>query len=144
MTILDTNVVSELLADSPSPIVLEWFDSVDRVGSTAVTVMEFRHGSSRLPPGRRRDQLIEKFEQFIRLVTQDIFVFDVPAAEEAGEYLAMRERIGHPLVDHRDAMIAGVVLNLVNRHAMPARLATRNVRHFLHVPVVNPWEASRR
>ena len=39
-----------------------------------------------------------------------------------------------------DAMIAGVVFRLNNVDGRPARVATRNVKDFQGVPLVNPWE----
>lgn len=143
MTILDTNIVSELLKPSPEPAVLDWFDSirVPVVAFTAVTVMEIRHGIARLPRGRRRDNLTAKFEQFSALAVSEIIPLDLPAADEAGAYLAERERIGRPLADHRVAVIAGIVLRLSNRDGRPTTLATRNVNDFAGLNVINPWTA---
>ena len=61
--------------------------------------------------------------------------FDIPAAKEAAELMALRKIRGRP-GGFRDTMIAGIV------HATRATLATRNVAYFedLSVPVVNPWK----
>ena len=60
MTILDTNVVSELIAMSPSEVVVHWISSqrlLDDLLLTAVTVAEILYGVELLPKGKRRDRL---------------------------------------------------------------------------------------
>jgi predicted nucleic acid-binding protein len=57
--VVDTNVVSELMRPSPSPLVRDWVNAQapGELCTTAVTVAEVRYGLERLPDGRRKDSL---------------------------------------------------------------------------------------
>lgn len=138
MILLDTNVVSELLLAKPETHVLRWLDRqpASSIWISAVTVYEIRFGLLVMPPGNKRSSLIEWFERWlVDVVERRIVDFDNLAAGEAAKLAADRKRVGR-LRDHRDTMIAGIVL------ANQATLATRNVRHFDDIAksVVNPWE----
>jgi hypothetical protein len=138
MILLDTNVVSELMLAKPETHVLRWLDRqpASSIWISAVTVYEIRFGLLVMPPGNKRSSLIEWFERWlVDVVERRIVDFDNLAAGEAAKLAADRKRVGR-LRDHRDTMIAGIVL------ANQATLATRNVRHFDDIAksVVNPWE----
>ena len=139
MIVLDTNVVSALMADSPDAAVVDWFDRqpADSIWTTAITVFEVRLGIAGLPASKRRTALQSEFEKVLAEdIEHRILDFDSAAAVEAAALSAVRARKGRP-VDVRDTLIAGIAL------ARRATLATRNVRHFgdLSVPVVDPWHA---
>ena len=140
--VLDTNVISELLRERPHPSVIRWGKALSIAGTAvaAPAVMEARYGVYTLPAGRRRDKMRAQLEAFLSRAVGEIIPVDAAAAEEAAEYLAERRRIGRPLADKCDAMIAGIVLRLNSRDGRPARVATRNVDDFLNVPLVNPWD----
>ena len=144
MTVLDTNVVSELLKVSPHPAVLAWFSPhrVDDLAITVTTVMEMRYGIERLPTGRRRRGLTALFDDFLGNAVAEVVPFDLPSTEAAAAYLAERERSGRPLADVRDAQIAGIVRRLASRDGKPALLATHNTGDFIGIPVVDPWIAT--
>ena len=137
MIILDTNVISALMRETPDAIVIAWLDGnpADSVWITSITLFEARFGIALLPKGRRRQGLEAGFE---RLLAEDlenrVLDFDSAAANAAASLAAQRQRAGRQ-VDIRDTQIAGIVL------ARRATLATRNVRHFsdLSVSVVDPW-----
>ncbi|PYV49317.1 MAG: VapC toxin family PIN domain ribonuclease, partial [Acidobacteria bacterium] len=60
MTILDTNVVSEVMATFPSHAVLAWLAkgrTADEFFITTITVAEIFYGIELLPMGIRRDTL---------------------------------------------------------------------------------------
>jgi predicted nucleic acid-binding protein len=138
VTILDTNVLSELMQASPDGAVVDWVDRQpsDELWITSITVYELRLGLALLAAGRRRRALEEGL---ILLLANDlehrVVDFDTAAATTAAALTVTRRKRGRP-VDFRDTQIAGIVL------ARRAILATRNVKHFLDldVPVVNPWE----
>lgn len=137
MIVLDTNVVSALMADSPEAAVVDWFDRqpAESIWTTAITVFEVRLGIAGLPAGKRRTALQAEFEKVLAEdIEHRILDFDGPAAAEAAALAAARNRKDRP-VDVRDTFIAGIVV------ARRATLATRNVAHFsdLPVPVVDPW-----
>lgn len=141
MIILDTNVLSALMADAPEPAVVTWLDRqpAESIWITTVTLFEARFGLGALPAGRRRRQLQASLDELIEQDLENrILPFDDAAAIEAAALAAERERKGRP-VDVRDTFIAGIAL------ARRATLATRNVRHFgdLSVPVVDPWRSGR-
>jgi toxin FitB len=137
MIILDTNVLSALMRHSADKKVVEWLDKQPRssIWTTSITILEIRYGLQILPVGKRRSALIQTFEKvLVDKIESRVAPFDIVAAQQAGDLLALRHRKGRP-GELRDTMIAGIVL------ASHATLATRNTSHFedLSVPVVNPW-----
>lgn len=138
MIILDTNVLSALMRQTPDPAVIGWMDGQPRTSlwTTSVTVLEVRFGLQILPGGKRRSALMQSFDALLDKMGQRVAAFDLAAAEHAGDLMASRHKRGRP-VELRDTMIAGIVL------ARHATLATRNVQHFqdASVPLVDPWSA---
>ena len=139
MIILDTNVLSALMRQSPELTVVEWLDrqQADSVWITSVTLFEARFGLAVLPKGKRRQSLETAFARLLVEDLEDrVLAFDSAAATEAVLLAAERQKAGRP-VDFRDTQIAGIALS------RRATLATRNTRHFqdLRVPVVDPWQA---
>jgi toxin FitB len=139
MIVLDTDVLSAIIAPLPIAHVTAWLDtqSPTDLCLTAITVYEVRAGIESLPASRKRSALERAFETALKESFEGrVLPFDWDAAEEAGKLAARRRRIGRPK-EHRDTQIAGIVLS------RGATLATRNVRHFsdLEVPVVDPWTA---
>lgn len=136
MIILDTNVLSALMRQTPDRPVVEWLDRQPRVSiwTTSVTILEVRFGLEILPAGKRRSFLIQAFDAVLDKIGQRVAPFDDEAARQAGELMAERHRKGRP-GDLRDTMIAGIVL------AHGATLATRNIVHFSDTAasLVNPW-----
>ena len=138
MIVLDTNVLSALMRDTPDPAVVEWLDNqpAESIWTTSVTVFEIRTGIELLTPSRRRKRLDAIFSQ---LLDQDldgrVQPFDLTAAITAGTIAATRQRTGRA-VEIRDVQIAAIA---ASRHAT---VATRNTRHFdgTGVAVVNPWD----
>jgi len=138
MILLDTNVLSALMQVAPDEAVARWLDQQPResIWITTITVMEIRAGLQAMPASRKRSALANALTVLLGEKIQGrIAVFDMSAAEEAGELMARRKLKGRP-VDSRDTMIAGIA------QASRATLATRNTSHFsdLSVPVVNPWQ----
>ena len=139
--ILDTNVISALMQQTPVKPVVAWLDrqATESVWVTSVTVFEARYGIGLLPRGRRRSALQSAFERFLaEFLEWRVLDLDHEAATVAAWVAAGRRSAGRT-VDMRDTLIAGIAL------ARRGRLATRNVRDFsdLDVEVVNPWEAAR-
>ncbi len=138
MIILDTNVLSALMRPEPEVAVLKWLDQQPEssIWTTSITLMEIRYGLQSMPAGRRREQMTQELEAVLREDIEGRYLsFDLAAAEQAAELMALRKLKGRP-VQLRDTMIAGIAL------ATRATLATRNTSDFegLSVPVVNPWE----
>ncbi len=138
MIVLDTNVLSALMRQTPDRDVVDWLDDQPRssIWTTAITVLEVRFGLQILPGGKRRTLLMQAFDMVIaEKIENRIAQFDLAAAQHAADLMASRQRRGRT-VDLRDTLIAGIVL------AHGAALATRNVDHFADLPVraVNPWK----
>ncbi len=136
MIILDTDVLSAIIAPIPTAHVAAWLDNqVDTdICLTAITIYEMRAGIEALPVSHKRKALEEAFEAALELFERRVLSFDRDAAEEAGRLAARRLLIGRPK-EHRDTQIAGIVLS------RGAAFATRNVKHFsdLGVLIINPW-----
>lgn len=138
MTILDTNVVSELMKSSPSPAVIAWMSSqtTEELFTTTITVAEILYGVEILPHGRRRDQLLEEAEAtFSEDFAGRILLFDEAAAHLFALIGAARRTRGRP-IGFPDAPIAAIA------RAHKTALATRDMDDFegCGLRLVNPWE----
>jgi predicted nucleic acid-binding protein len=137
--LLDTNVISALMRQSPDLEVIRWLDQQPRmsVWTTAVTILEISFGLQVMATGKRRSTLMDSFERLLNeMIQQRIAYFDGAAAQQAANLMAARKKRGQA-GELRDTMIAGITL------ASHATLATRNTRHFEDISsfVVNPWVA---
>jgi toxin FitB len=134
MILLDTNVVSALMAQDAR--VVAWLDTQpgESVWLTSITLFETAFGLALLPAGKRKRALEAAFAALLAEDLQGrVAAFDGAAANAAASLAAKRRRAGRP-VDMRDTQIAGIAI------ARRATLASRNLRHFDGVPnVVDPW-----
>lgn len=138
MTVLDTNVISEVFKPVPSEEVLEWLAAqvAESVFTTAITEAEIFYGIELMPQGKRRAQFAAAAEKVFAEFAGRILNFDSGAAREFAVIVAARDRIGRP-VSEPDAMIAAIArIHL-------ASVATRNTRDFelCEIQLINPWEA---
>jgi predicted nucleic acid-binding protein len=140
MIVVDTNVASELMRPSPSPLVQEWVSAhvAGELCTTAITVAEIRYGLERLRHGRRKDRLLAAADEVFTAFSDYVLPFDADAVACYALVVAHRERIGLP-IEGFDAQIAAIC------RARGAALATRNVKDFQEtgIGVINPWQASR-
>jgi len=138
MIILDTNVLSALMRQTPDPSVVTWLDQQPRssIWTTSITVLEVRFGLQIMVSGRRRSAVVQAFEEVLDKIGERVLPFDVSAAGQAGDLMASRHKRGRPR-DLRDTMIAGILL------ARQAAIATRNTAHFSDIAatIINPWVA---
>lgn len=136
-TLLDTNVLSELLRARPDPAVLAWFASQapDSLVVSAVTQAEMLLGARLLPVGKRRQQLQQALVAMFR---EDfggrVLPFDTAAAADYADVVQARRSAGRP-ISQFDAQIAAIALS------RSTGLATRNVADFEGCGLVvdNPW-----
>lgn len=139
MTILDTNVVSEVIASSPSDAVLAWLAGVrsaDELFITTITVGEILYGIELLPAGKRRERLnVDAEKMFIEDYEERTLSFDERSARAFAQIAASRRKMGRP-ISELDAQIAAIAA------VYDATLATRNTADFEHcgLRLVNPWE----
>lgn len=139
MVILDTNVLSELMARRPAANVVTWANTQQRsqMVTTSITIMELYSGLHLLKSGQRRSALATDIDWAIDdLLDGRILNFDRNAGVAASQLYAKRRKAGRT-IEVRDTMIAGIA------QARRIPIATRNVDHFdgLAVKVINPWNA---
>lgn len=139
MILLDTNVVSAVMAPAPAAAVVEWLNRqvTETLFLSTVTVAEIGYGLRLLPDGRRRRDLRDRFARFVATgFEQRLLPFDAAAADLYGEVLGHRREPGRPL-GVLDGQIASIARS---RHLA---VATRNVRDFEEcgLEVINPFAA---
>jgi predicted nucleic acid-binding protein len=126
MILLDTNVVSEVMAPTPNEPVLEWLDQreTETLYISTVTIAEIEYGLAALPDGRRRRTLSDRFERFLTLgFAQRVLPFDETAARLYGRLMGRRRKLGRPM-----SVLDGQIAAIAKAHRLA--LATRNVRDF--------------
>lgn len=137
--ILDTNVVSELIKETPNQQVTDWLSrqSMNDLYLTTIIVAELFYGASVLPAGKRKNQLLFQLEQFAALFNGRIFSFDLAASRAYAEIMANAKTNGLA-IQKADGYIAAVA------KVQQTAVATRDVSPFLsaNVAVINPWEIS--
>lgn len=136
--ILDTNVISELIAKQPNEKVVAWLDGLDpsTIYLTVITIGEIRKGIEKLPASKRRDtikawleaDLLLRFQRKILDITTEVMLM-------WGELAGRLENEGKP-VAAIDSLIAAIALQ--GRYS----LVTRNDSDFQYtgIIVINPWK----
>jgi predicted nucleic acid-binding protein len=138
MILLDTNVISEPLRQTPSPGVIDWIDRqpLETLFLSAVTVAELRFGVATLPKGKRRDELHDNLERrVLTLFAGRVLPFDTGASVEYAA-LMTRARAAGQAIGAADGYIAATAAS----HRMS--VATRDVSPFqaAGITVINPWQ----
>ena len=136
--LLDTCVVSELVAKQPNPRVLEWIDSVDQDGVylSVITIGELTKGIEKLPNSKRKQELSDWMENELLVRFQDkVIALGVDILVHWGTMVARLEAKGRTL-PAMDSLIAASALE------KGLTLVTRNEADFdgTGVEIVNPWK----
>lgn len=139
MIILDTNVLSETLRQTPNDCVLLWLTEQPRSAlfTTTVTRAELLYGAQLLPDGRRKTALLSTVLKIFSLdMAGQVLGFDNDAADQYAKIAATRKNNGKP-INQFDAMIAAIT------KSRGGRLATRNTKDFSDcgIEIINPWSA---
>jgi len=139
MILLDTNVVSEPLRQTPDARVSHWIDAqpLETLYLAAVTVAELRAGVALMPVGKRRDALHNYLEKrVLPLFAGRVLPFDMACTSAYAKLTARSRNVGCTIAT-ADACIAAVALTngLI--------VATRDTRPFLAagLEVINPWQS---
>ena len=137
-TVLDTNVLSEIMKPQGARKVKNWVVTQPRENLfiTSITQAEILYGIAILPDGKRRQALrVSAQAMFVEEFIGQILAFEQKAAVDFAEIAANRKKIGKP-ISQADAQIAAICL--VNN----AAIATRNVDDFAdcQIKIVNPWD----
>lgn len=140
-TLLDTNVLSELLRADPDAAVLTWFSlqPADSLFVSAVTQAEMLLGVRLLPAGKRRAQLERAVDGlFGEDFAGRVLPFDAAAATAYAAVVQARRQSGRPIAQF-DAQIAAIA------RSRRAGLATRNIGDFegCGLALSNPWSRVR-
>ena len=138
MTILDTNVLSELMKPNPSPEVVAWTESNlwSELFISAITQAEILYGLDLLPSGKRKDALqIAARLMFEEDFSQRILPFDHIAAQHYASVVSTRKKSGKP-ISQFDAQLASIA------KCRGANVSTRNESDFSNcgITIINPWK----
>ena len=140
MIVLDTNVISELISQTPDPKVKAWISKLhlQDVFISVPTLMELWSGSTRLTLGKRRYELEAKIAYITtQIYVGRILILDETSAKLSGQFIAHQFMKGRK-PSAADCQIAAIAVT--NKFAV----ATRDVNDFVQegLTVVNPWEQS--
>jgi len=136
--LLDTNVISELIAKQPNANVVQWIDARDPSGVylSVVTIGELRKGIEKLPDSKRKDTLRAWLNDDLLIrFNGHILELDIPVMLTWGELTGQLEQVGKPL-PALDSLIAALALH------HDCTLATRNEDDFraTGIALINPWK----
>lgn len=136
--LLDTCVISELVAKRPNLHVVQWVDSIDedKLFLSAITIGEIKRGIEKLADSSRRSALAEWLEGDLLIRFADrILPIDIPVMLVWGKLTADLEKQGRQMPAIDSLIAATCLLGGLD-------LITRNESDFAHsgVTVINPWE----
>jgi toxin FitB len=135
--LLDTCVISELVAKKPNPQVIDWIESIDPniAFLSVITIGEIRKGIEKLPDSRSRTTLQAWLsEELPARFSGRILPIDIKVALTWGELTGSLESEGKRMAAI-DSLIAATALN------SHCSLVTRNESDFRQagITIVNPW-----
>jgi toxin FitB len=136
--LVDTNVVSAVVAPAPAPSVMQWMDSqpLDDLCLSVLTVGELEKGIALLAPSARQRRLREWLDTDVAVAFAGrILPVDEAIARVWGELSGRLERSGDkPKVVDAQIAATALVHDLI--------VVTRNVVGFERsgVRVINPWD----
>ena len=130
-------MLSEFMRPAVDLTVSRWMEGCfyTSLGTTEVTVMETAYGVARLPEGKRRSYIEDRFRELVQHGEGlTVLVLDVEAARFARHLRARRDGLDLPS-SQADMMIAAMCL------MHDATLATRNIKDFerLGLELINPF-----
>ncbi|NLS78448.1 MAG: type II toxin-antitoxin system VapC family toxin [Chloroflexi bacterium] len=136
--LLDTCVISELVAKRPDPNVLRWIDSIDEQSLylNVITIGEIRKGIERLADEPKKlslhdwlqSQLLVRFAGRVQGIDTEVMLI-------WGTLVSALEKAGTPM-PALDSLIAAIAVK------GDFTLVTRNQQDFQHsgATVFNPWQ----
>ncbi len=139
ISVLDTNVISELMRAEPHPVVFAWTAAQPRASlyTTSLSRGEVLAGIAIMSGGRRRAALAETAEvMFGEEFRGRILPYGEEAATAYAEIYAARRQMGRP-IETADLIVAATA------RAHGAAVVTRDTGGFegCGLTLINPWEA---
>ena len=136
--LLDTCVISELVAKQPNLHVVQWVDSIDedKLFLSAITIGEIKRGIEKLADSSRKSALAEWLEGDLLIRFADrILPIDARVMLVWGQLTADLEKQGRRMPAIDSLIAATCVQERLD-------LVTRNEGDFAHsgLTVINPWE----
>ena len=133
--LVDTNVISQLVAPDPDSNVIAFLNSQPALWFSAVVVHELQFGLHQLPAGYRRSRLHSVLMAFVDSFADRILPVGRREAEQAAALRGQARQQGRT-IQLADGLIMGTALV----HGLD--VATRNVGDFAGygIDVVNPWQ----
>ena len=136
--LLDTCVISELVAKSPNEHVLSWIDGTvdEHIFLSALTIGEIQRGISKLPDSSRKDTLADWLAtDLLNRFSGRILTLDTEVLLKWGELVAYMETVGRPIP---------AIDSLFAAQAMTYKMTfvTRNIKDFAEtgIDLLNPWQ----
>lgn len=137
--LLDTNVISELIARQPNPQVVEWIDSLDpsSIYLSVITVGEIRKGIAKLADSKRKESLQRWLEEDL-LIRFDDHMLPL----DADVMLTWGRVVGELSAQGINLSIVDSLIGITALHHR-CILVTRNEAdfRFTGVDLVNPWKS---
>ncbi|MBD2629698.1 type II toxin-antitoxin system VapC family toxin [Trichormus variabilis] len=135
--LLDTCLISELVAKQPNQKVLDWVDAQipETLYLSVITIGEIAKGICKLVPSKRKESLTTWLNETLpNRFEHRILTVDVSTMVLWGNLVGQLEQNGRPL-PAMDSLIAAIAL----QHSLS--LVTRNEHDFAGtgVVIVNPW-----
>lgn len=125
MKCLDTSILVAILRNKhPAAQIVAKLDGEGRSATTTVSAFELFYGAN---ISQNRDGNLQQVKSLLHKL--DVLPVTLPGSELAGELMADLARQGE-IIEYRDAMIAGTVLEL------GMILVTRNKKHFARIPKI--------
>jgi toxin FitB len=137
--ILDTNIISELIAKQPNQKVVEWVKGIDteNLFMSVITMGEIKKGIEKLPESLRKKNIQYWFENELLIGFKDrILPLDLSVILLWGELVGELEKKGRKLPT-LDSLIAATT----KYHNYT--LVTRNIKDFdgIEIAIFNPFES---
>ncbi|MBD2135373.1 type II toxin-antitoxin system VapC family toxin [Sphaerospermopsis sp. FACHB-1094] len=135
--LLDTCLISELVAKQPNQKVLDWVDAQipETLYLSVITIGEIARGICKLTPSKRKESLTTWLNETLpNRFEHRILTLDVSTMVLWGNLVGQLEQNGRPL-PAMDSLIAAIAL----QHSIS--LVTRNEKDFAGtgVVIINPW-----
>ena len=133
-TMLDTNVLSELLRPQADARVVAFINSLADPVVSVIVFHELAFGVEKLPPGQRKARLSAGIDEVRHRFKERTVPVDAEVARIAGN-LRAAEAVSGFAADGMDSLVAASAI------VAAARLATRNTKDFarMGIELVNPW-----